>query len=90
VVILAFSAEAKEPAPLCYDRDVSECVSYIAFEDHAPLTRGDNTVKDLINKNIRDIILIREDVIIIINRVAVREGEVINTSLATIVLCDKT
>jgi hypothetical protein len=88
VIILAFSAEAKEPALLCYDRDVSECVSYIAFKDHAPLTRGDNTVKDLINRDIRDITLIKEDVIV--DRVLVREGEVMNTSLATIVLCDKT
>jgi hypothetical protein len=87
VIILAFSAEAKEPALLCCDRDVSECVSYITFEDHAPLTRGDNTVEDLINRDIRDITPIRGDVIV--NRVPVREGEVMNTSPATIVLCDK-
>jgi hypothetical protein len=87
VIILAFPAEAKEPAPLCCDKDVSEYVSYITFKDHTPLTYGNNTVKDLINRDIRDITLIKKDVIV--DRVPVKEGEVINTSLATIVLCDK-
>jgi hypothetical protein len=87
VIILAFLAEAKELALLCYDRDVSEYVSYIVFKDHAPLTYGNNTVKDFINKDIRNIILIKKDVII--NKVFIKEREVINTSLATIVLYDK-
>jgi hypothetical protein len=88
VIILAFPAEAKEPASSRYDKDVFEYVSYVTFKDHAPLTRGDNTVKDLINKDIRDIILIKKDMIV--NRVLVKEGEVMNTSPATIVLCDQT
>jgi hypothetical protein len=87
VIILAFSTKAKEPAPLCYDRDVSEYISYIAFKDHTPLTHGNNTVKNLINKDIRDITLIKRDMII--NKVLVKEREVINTLLATIVLCNK-
>jgi hypothetical protein len=86
--MLAFPAEAKEPPPLRCDRDVSECVGYIAFKDYAPLTRGNNTVKDLINRDIRDITPIRRDVIV--DRVPVKEGEVMNTSPATIVLCDQT
>jgi hypothetical protein len=88
VIILAFSAKAKEPALLCYNKDVSEYVSYIAFKDYAPLTRGDNTVKDLINRDIRDITLIKRDVIV--NKVLVKKEKVINTLLVTIVLCDQT
>jgi hypothetical protein len=86
VIILAFPAKAKEPAPSRYNRDVSEYVSYITFKDHTPLTCGDNTVKDLINKNIRDITLIKKDMIV--NKVPVRKEEVMNTSPATIVLCN--
>ena len=88
MIILTFPAEAKEPAPSRCDGDVSECVSYIAFEDHAPLTRGDNTVEDLVDRDIRDITPIRRDVIV--DRVPVGEGEVMNASPATIVLCDQT
>jgi hypothetical protein len=87
VIILAFPAKAKEPALLYYNRDVSEYVSYITFKDHTPLTHGDNTVKDLINKDIKDITSIKRDMII--NKVPVKEREIINTSLATIVLYDK-
>jgi hypothetical protein len=88
VIILTFPAEAKEPALSRCDRDVSEYVSYITFKDYAPLTRGDNTVEDLIDRDIRDITLIRRDVIV--DKVPVREGEVMNASPATIVLCDQT
>jgi hypothetical protein len=63
VIILAFPAEAKELALSRCDKDVFEYVSYITFEDHTPLTRGNNTVEDLINKDIRDITLIKRDVI---------------------------
>jgi hypothetical protein len=87
VIILAFLAEAKEPALLCCDRDVSEYVSYITFKDYTPLTRSDNTVKDLINKDIRNITLIKRD--IIVNKVPVKEEEIINTLLVTIVLYNK-
>jgi hypothetical protein len=66
------------------DRDVSEYVSYITFKDHTPLTYNNNTVKDLINKDIRNITLIKRN--IIVNGVLVKKEEIINTSLVTIVL----
>jgi hypothetical protein len=73
---------------LCYNRDVFEYVSYITFKDHAPLTYSNNTVKDLINKDIRDIILIKRDMIV--DKVLVKEEKVINMSLVTIVLYNQT
>jgi hypothetical protein len=67
---------------LRYNKDVFKYVSYIVFKDYTPLTYSNNTVKDLINKNIKNITLIRKNVIV--NRVLVREEEVINVSLGTI------
>jgi hypothetical protein len=86
--MLTFLTKAKELALLCYNRDVFKYVNYIVFKDHALLIHSNNTVKDLINKDIRDIILIKKNVIV--NKVLVREEKIINTLLVTIMLYNQT